>query len=269
MSLIICADDFAQNAPISEGILELALARRLNAISCMVNEAYWKQAALSLETVPSEVAVGLHFNFTSGKALSRAWKETYGTYFPSLSQLFGLVYSHRLDKSTVVSELLAQWDYFVSQVGREPDFIDGHQHVHQFGIIRKSLFEVLKLKDFLGFCRTSTNGLNDLYSLNGFPKPMVMLLLGGWALKKNIKQQQIQTNTSFAGFYPFKKSSVYRYYFRKFLAQSKPGGLIMCHPGGPSKDKTDPLYKSRLNEFNYLMSELYWKDLEEYGFGQT
>lgn len=265
--LIICADDFAQNAPISEGILELALARRLNAISCMVNETCWKQAALSLKSLSPEVSVGLHFNLTSGQCLSAHWKKSYGAAFPSLPHLIGRVYSQRLDKAAVVGELLAQWDHFVSQVGREPDFIDGHQHVHQYGLIRDMVCEVLKQKRFSGFCRIPTNGWRDVYACQGFPKPTAMLILGGIALKNKMTQQQVQTNTSFAGFYPFTKSSHYRYYFRNFLAQSKPGGLIMCHPGSASQDKTDPLQTSRFNEFNYLMSDHYWNDLEEFGFG--
>lgn len=50
--LCICADDFAQNESISEGILNLASKKRINATSCMVNSLFWQEMAFDLKNIP-------------------------------------------------------------------------------------------------------------------------------------------------------------------------------------------------------------------------
>jgi predicted glycoside hydrolase/deacetylase ChbG (UPF0249 family) len=263
--LTICADDFAQNESITQGILDLAAANRINAISCMVNDPYWSEGAASLTQLPTGVSKGLHFNLTHGQPLSHQWRQHHGKHFPSLTQLLGLLFARQLDVSTIQHELLAQWDAFVEKTGCTPDFVDGHQHVHQYGHVRQALTDVFLAKRFQGACRISTNGIKDIFSLDGFPKPMLMWLLGGQILKKKLSRHPVQLNTSFAGFYPFKQTTTYRTHFRKFLAQSRSGGLIMCHPGKISTDKQDPLYPFRINEYLYLMSDAYHQDLKEFG----
>lgn len=37
---------------------------------------------------------------------------------------------------------MAQLERFIQLMGRWPDFIDGHQHVHQFPLIRKAMMAV-------------------------------------------------------------------------------------------------------------------------------
>lgn len=271
-SLTVCADDFAQNEPISEGIIELAQHRRIHAISCMVNTPLWETGAsllnnrLSLKLATKPVAIGLHFNFTLGKALSKQWQAHYGPSFPPLTKLLYLLYTNRLNQAIIKHELTAQWDAFVEKMGRLPDFLDGHQHIHQYKHVRSLLCAMMNEKNYQGQCRSSTNGSRDLIALDAYPKAPLMYLLGGRLLKTNLALHQIETNTSFAGFYPFKQAKHYRLYFRRFLAKSKPAGLIMCHPGYASNDKTDPLYQTRLHEYLYLMSDAYRLDLMEFGF---
>ncbi len=53
--MILCADDYGQNEPISQGILELALNKRINAISCLVNTPYWQDAQRHWEAFPEIV----------------------------------------------------------------------------------------------------------------------------------------------------------------------------------------------------------------------
>ncbi|MCX7115740.1 MAG: ChbG/HpnK family deacetylase [Gammaproteobacteria bacterium] len=268
-NLSICADDFAQNESISTGILQLASLGRLNAISCLVNGGSWRELAATLKSLPNHVAIGLHLNLTLGDALSLHWKARYGRTFPSLSHLFKLVYLGKLCPKSILSEFESQWAKFVEYTGRTPDFIDGHQHIHQYGVIRAVCIRLFERHAFKGICRVSSNGLNDLYSLRGFPKPAAMYMLGGARLRRALLRHEIKTNTSFEGFYPFKQAANYRHYFRQFLAHSQPGGIIMCHPGHASSDETDPLYPSRGAEYAYLMSDDYGHDLKEFGFGQA
>lgn len=295
--LMVCADDFGQHVSISEGILALAAQQRINAVSCMVNGGDWLASARMLHAVIASdseasqqgsvvqaiarndgvnnsfsqtqpaLSVGLHFNLTEGRPLSPSWRKQHGDQFPSLPQLIGLLYRKKLDLSLVHQELLAQWDAFTVQLGQAPDFVDGHQHIHQLLGVRQVCCDVFRLKAFQGWCRVTSNGIGDWVLSTGFPKPMAMWLLGGHAFKKRLRQQQINTNTSFFGFYPFKQAASYRHYFRGFLAKSQKGGVIMCHPGLPSQDQHDPLYGSRPQEFSYFASDAYVQDLKEFGFG--
>ena len=42
-----------------------------------------------------------------------------------------------------LAEIAAQWQRFVTVMGRAPDFIDGHQHVHILPQVRHALIEYL------------------------------------------------------------------------------------------------------------------------------
>lgn len=262
-NLIICADDYAQNAAISEGMLHLARVGRIQAISCLVNGKDWPTHAVALKSLTS-TAVGLHLNMTWGNALSSAWKKSYGASFLSLKEIIRLTYCKQLALQVLKEEVRAQWDCFVEHYGKAPDFIDGHQHVHQLPIVREALLAVYQEKQAKGFMRSTANGWQDLWSWDAFPKAQILWLLGGGTFRKRLGK--IPTNTSFSGFYPFRKSAQYREHFRQFLAKSKQHGLIMCHPGLASSDETDPLYLSRPDEYAYLMSDAYLEDLKEYHF---
>ena len=62
--LILCADDFAYSRAVSETIVELAVAGKINAISCMTGMPGWHRDSLLLQTVPSHVQIGLHLTLT-------------------------------------------------------------------------------------------------------------------------------------------------------------------------------------------------------------
>lgn len=266
-NLWICADDFSQNAPISEGILNLASKQRINAISCMVNRPLWPEVATCLKNKTDFLKIGLHFNLSYGTAISEEWKEHYGAKLPALQTLLFLLFMRRIKTEIILSELLTQWDTFVENVGYVPDFLDGHQHVHQFPNVRQAFIALCLKKNFTGFCRTTTNGIKDFFSSDCFPKPLAMQLLGGRSLQKDLNKYDLKTNSSFFGFYSFNKAINYRTYFRSFLAASRKDGIIMCHPGLPSQDKTDPQYMIRRFEYDYFLSNEYINDLQEFRFG--
>ena len=172
--IYLCADDYAQNEGISRGIEALAQEQRINAISCMVTTPTWATRASRLKTHVDACYVGLHVNLTQGAPLSQAWIDKYGASFKPLSWLIMMCFSHKLDKQVVALELDKQLDAFIAKTGRFPDFIDGHQHVHQFPVIREHL---LSKKQAI-FRNTSPHKqAGDM--LGGFPKKHVIACLGG------------------------------------------------------------------------------------------
>lgn len=266
--LIICADDYGQNIAISEGIVCLAQQQRINAISCMVNSPHWNDVSAELLTLQASTYIGLHLNLTTGQPLSSAWRRREGEQFISLPRLLRKAYLRRLNVDIVATEIRAQIAVFANTMQVYPDFIDGHQHVHQLPIIRDALLKVLKedrLKP-IAFVRNTNNGWFDLYSFKQFPKRQLIALLGGNLFRKRLKRHKIFTNTSFSGIYNFTNAKNYRVYFKRFLKQVSADGLIMCHPGYESDDHTDPLHAYRHHEFNYLMSDVFLSDLEDNSF---
>ena len=61
-------------------------------------------------------------------------------------------WSASLNRELITQCIEEQWDLFVSVLGKQPDFIDGHQHIHQFPFIRDILLQLLKEKNLrVGF----------------------------------------------------------------------------------------------------------------------
>jgi chitin disaccharide deacetylase len=287
--IIICADDFAQNEEISDGILSLAKHQRINAISCLVNTSHWDDLYTELSSIKQKNYIGLHLNFTFGQPLSSLWRKTEGEQFLGLPSLIRRLYLRQINIKTIVAEIQAQIDVFTHTMHVYPDFIDGHQHVQQLPIVRQALLEVHASKmghvyssitendepheEDLDHCdsffRNTSNGLGDLCSIVGFPKIQALNILGGRKFRRQLIREQIPTNSSFAGIYNFSKAENYRKYFQRFLNKTKSGGIIMCHPGCYSKDLSDPLHMSRHHELNYFMSDVFLSDIEDNYFKLT
>ncbi len=287
--IIICADDFAQNEDISEGVLSLMRMQRINATSCMVNSGCWRDMSEALHALKSTHFIGLHLNLTQGQPLSAMWRKHEGEMFPSLKHLLKRCYLNQLREDVVAAEIQAQLDVFTHSMHLYPDFIDGHQHIQQFPVIRRALMLVHgqqmghvelesksqenipleSIDDTLSheatFFRNTYNGWQDYLQMTGFPKPQLLALLGGMRFKHLLKQAYIPTNNRFYGVYHFKRAQRYRHYFQRFLKDIHDGGVIMCHPGNVSQDTTDPLHAYRSHELDYFMSGTFLSDLEASG----
>lgn len=260
--LILCADDYAQNADISAGILALAKQGRINAVSCLATMPAWPELQQELT---ADAYIGLHFNLTLGEPLSQAWRGRYGERFGSLADLLKICYSGRMDRQVIEAEIHAQLDAFSTARGCLPAFIDGHQHVHQLPVIRDAWLSWYAEHKPALFFRNTSNGVVDCLSTGGFPKRQAIALLGGMTFRRRLLQQSVPANTRFAGIYDFSQAAQYRDYFKGFLKITGNTGLIMCHPGLASQDETDPLSPYRCQELNYLSSDAFLQDLAEAG----
>lgn len=265
-TILINADDFGQNESITHGIAELIALKRLHATSLMVNMPYAPQAAqLALHFEP-QIRIGLHLNFTEGQPLSSSWKRRYGTDFPSLMQLMVALILGQIDPKDLRQELQCQWQRHTDYLGRCPDIIDGHQHVHQFPRIRQVLSDFLLEQDYQGLCR-ATHPEHQTLSLGQTKlKNTALILLGARSWQRFLTEHHKLQPASFYGFYPFAQSVHYRTFFRSFLKQSCDQGMIMCHPGHRSDDRTDPLHASRHHELEYFKSSEFEQDCKEFGF---
>ncbi len=256
-NIIICADDFAFNDEVSYGILKLAKGKKISATSCMTNMPAWPRHSQLLKPLLPDIDVGLHFNLTEGKPLSKRKNSFSDTNFFPLNNLIAKAYCHRLIKAEVKAELNAQIAAFLAKIGRMPAFIDGHQHIQQFPIIREAIIDVyqtLNLRQYNTYLRISSNGLFASLHQPQKLKAIILTLLGSIKFRKLLMKNNITHNTSFAGIYDFSEKMPYATYFVKFLKQLNNNGILMCHPALPNPTNNDRIAIAKANEYNFFIS---------------
>lgn len=256
-NIILCADDFGLNAGVSQGILNLAQQRRLSAVSCMVNQPAFAPYAEKLLALKKQIHVGLHFNLTEGYFVSAPHKPCF-----SLNELLIKTHLGLPKLAFIAQEFKAQLELFVQVMGCLPDFIDGHQHVHQFPRVRGVVLELYAqyLQSSGARIRATWPTLNNTpYSL----KAKILALTGGKTLQAQLKKLAIPHNHYFSGIYDFAANTDYRALFQSWLSNAGPHTLIMCHPGEPDEE-IDAIAATRVVELNYFLSDHFLADCVHY-----
>lgn len=260
--IILCADDYGQSHAISQAIIDLVKAKRLSAVSCMVTTADWPVYAKQLISYKHNISIGLHFNLTEGNFLSNTSKG-----FSALPSLLLKSHFRWLSKRAIGAELNAQLDRFTDTMGMLPDFIDGHQHIHHFPVIRDVLLEIYeeKLRKH-GCCVRSVYSINQRGSFrsSAYLKKMIIQLSGAAVFNNRLVKKNILHNTSFSGIYSWDNNKDYATLFGDFLQATQDGGLIMCHPGWEDTDESDVISHIRPTEYAFLGSDFFLKLLDEY-----
>lgn len=248
-SLTLCADDFGLTPEICEGIIELAQNSCIDAASCMVTEPDFITYAQDLKACHDKVEIGLHFNLTEGQWLTQNY--SYGLYPLILRTQLRLISRKKLE-----AEFLAQINKFREVMGFEPDFIDGHQHVHQFPVIRDAVLKIYEseFKTHKPWVRCTYPSL-DLpeYRWKGF----ILAWTGGKAFKRKLLHSNIPHPKVFSGIYDFNPKVQFSEILNRWRVLIKDGGLVMCHPARPDfisgkqteRTPKDKLTNSRINEF--------------------
>lgn len=258
-TLTLCADDFGLNGPVSSGIIALARAGRLQAVSCMTQGPAWPQYADQLLPLSEQVDLGLHFNLTESFTENQA--------IP-LGQLMRQSLFRQLDTGWLETTLQAQWQAFTDVIGRQPDFIDGHQHVHQFGQVRDVVFHFLIAQGFSGWVRTLVPVINGTKRFGLLAKSWLLQRLGGQRWQAMIEPHWTYP-TAFGGVYDFHPQADYHYLMQRWMQALPTQALLMCHPAEPSPagqvDPHDPIAIARIREYQYLMSDAFLEDSQRAG----
>jgi predicted glycoside hydrolase/deacetylase ChbG (UPF0249 family) len=256
--IILCADDYGQNTAISQAIIELMGQNCLSATSCMTTSPHWLAHANWLQPLKDKVDIGLHFNLTEGRLLSNNGQ------IMSLSQLMVKSHLRQLNQEKIEGELNLQLDQFIAGIGREPAFIDGHQHVHQFPVIRNALLKVYQQRLQKTGCYIRSVFVSHFLQGEAIVKKSILQFSGARSLKQDLINSSIPHNTSFSGIYDFSKAAHYKALFPQFLTEIENAGLIMCHPGLSleAKDITekDAIASARVYEYSYFKSREFKQD---------
>lgn len=263
-TLALCADDFGLSEGVCQGILQLASQARITAVSVLSGSVWWREAARALWQTPGvvdrSVEVGLHFNLTEGRPLSRSLASEWPS-FPSLGRLIVRAHSKTLPLAALKCEWQAQWEAFCDTWGRPPDFMDGHQHVHHLPQVRDILLTALANMPPNRPAVRSTGRLPG----PGYPfKRFMIKATGGFALAGQLPAQGLRHNTTLWGCYDF-QCPHYRELMQTWLASiPSSGALLFCHPGAALENSADPIAKARIRELAYLSSEAFVEDLQQH-----
>lgn len=246
-NLIINIDDLGLSHHVNQAVVNLANKGRISASSYMVGGDISNEHKQALEA--TGVDIGLHLDFTGifNSPLTA-----------TLKQILLNSYTHQLDNKQVANNVKQQFDQFENTFGYAPVFVDGHQHVHQFPIIRDALIDEMTQRQITQ-ARITKPLVNDL-------KSWITYTLGGNAWAKICQKHDISTNTGFAGVYGFDKDfNELKSLWQTWLANcpshtnTSATSLIMCHPAVPVKqgdiDYQDGIKSAREIEYNWLMSD--------------
>jgi len=247
--IVLCSDDYALNPGVDDGILALLALGHLSAVSCFSTAPNWQSmSAPALRTYREQADIGLHFNLTEG----------FGTNAPSLGTVMLRSLVRSMNRKKVEKELERQFDAFEDGFGQAPDFVDGHQHVHQFQGVRQILLAVIKRR-YMNHPIWVRNTVPADPAWRG--KPRLLKYLGGQSLAKDLKFAEVASNNGFAGVYGFDRED-YAACFRDWLNSAQVGMLIMSHPSTePFPD--DEISQQRIVEYQFFQSGQFEQMLAE------
>ena len=247
--ITLCADDYGISSGVSEAILALADKGAIQATSCMVTMPAWQEQAAHLKPYAGQIDIGLHLNFTEGKGLTQGFRHG----FPGLYSMLIKSHLRLLNYPQLVEEIQAQIRGFIATTGRQPDFIDGHQHVHHLPEIRQALITVMQAMKLPA--STWVRSVSPLIAPDKNLKCLIIEHSGAQPLRRLLKQTGFRTNKAFAGVYSLSPDEAFRPLVQSWLKALPDGGLIMCHPGLANPDESIDHAQARYVEYEYLASD--------------
>jgi predicted glycoside hydrolase/deacetylase ChbG (UPF0249 family) len=238
--VIFSVDDFGYHAGVDEAVLDLASRGRVTATSCMTAGPRWREAARQLTpTVRAQLDIGLHLDFTEFDKGVR------------LSTLIVRSHLRQLDPRWIRTRIAAQLDAFEDGVGAPPDYVDGHQHVHQFPQIRSELLQQLQQryptsKPWLRISRSPAGqGL----------KSAIIGALSSKQLAHEATHLGFRCSGRLLGSYGFDADAKkYAERLHAWLMTAQPFDALMLHPAS-SAPSDDPIGQARVAEYRVLASD--------------
>lgn len=244
--LVLCADDFGQSEQISLGIIELITSRRLTATSVMTEAPYWPLGAAQLSKVHKLADIGLHINLTHEFKGSDVKQPL--AYWLLLSQL------KLLSRKKLTRQICHQIDLFTKHFGQLPDFIDGHQHLHAFPVIRDALTDAIAARWPQGGALPWVRAPEQLIDDGDVSFKAAVLRFACRGFSAHTQSKGLQSTARFGGLYSLSAYGNFPALLKQWLHTAPHGTVIMCHPGRETSDHDDPIDAIRPLEYDYLAS---------------
>jgi chitin disaccharide deacetylase len=267
--LTLCADDYGLAPGVGAAIRELIHAGCLTATSCMVGSPYWPAEAALLRPLADQADIGLHITLSDHKPMAEMPILAPTGHFPSAGRFFNLAVTRRLNKDEITIEIEHQLYAFIAEMGRLPDFLDGHHHVHQLPTVRKAVLDIWRrrLSEKGSWIRTCCEPIAALTRRGiAVPKAAILGKIGA-PLKRSMIAGAVPHNASFLGVYSLGRERNFAPLFKRFLNDVRPRTLFMCHPGmvDDALRAADSLTDQRLQEYRFMASPEFKAVLEAKG----
>jgi chitin disaccharide deacetylase len=244
--IVLCADDYGIAPGVSRAIRDLLDRGRLSATGSMVVSPDFAAEGPLLAAYHGRADLGLHLTLTQDRPLG---------------SLMSAAYTGRLDRRTMAVAVDQQIAEFTRIVGRPPDFIDGHQHVHLLPGVREAV--TTAAQRIGAYVRLTDEPLAAISRVGIVSGKSALLSLIGRPLARRVRRSGIAHNSGFRGARSFAETAPYGDLFRRMIAGAGAGCLIMCHPGlvDEALASRDPVTTSREDEYRYLLSDTFPADL--------
>jgi len=262
-SIRLIADDYGLAPGVSGAILELIERGRLTGTSCMTGFPEWAREAPRIRSLGAGAAIGLHLTLTDQQAVTGPSSLAPEGKLPPLAALALPIRRGRLDERDIHAELDAQYDRFVEALGRWPDFIDGHQHVHFLPAARRWL-----LARFAAAAdRPALRGAPLISGLDAAAPKIAAIAALAAGFNRAMRRAGFTVMAPLCGIYDWRQPDKFAPALRAAVETLPEQGVFMCHPG--HVDETlrarDPMQAAREVEFAVLGSEAFGADLDSAG----
>lgn len=254
---LLVADDYGLSPGVGEGIRALIVGHGIDGTGCMTLFTEWRQEAEKLLQTPhiEDAAIGLHLTLTDFPPLNGRGLFAGSNRLPPLKRLISACYLGGIDEAAIHGELDAQLDAFVAAVGRMPDYLDGHQHVHFLGPVRRWL--VARRPRFAAsgsvpwLRGAPAAGLAEGAAMRA--KVLVVAALSA-GFNAAMCRASYQVLGPLAGFYDWRAENGFPACLDYLERHSRPGMVVMCHPGRIDDvlKARDPFVAARADELRVL-----------------
>lgn len=237
-------------------------------------EAIAEVAAWLADNPHDNLELGLHLNLSEALPGSR-WHR------PLNALLLG---SHlgRLNapavRAALAADIARQLDAYEQRFGAMPDFIDGHQHVHQLPVVRELLLDEVQRRWPAGsprrpWLRRCAGPAAAPAGDAGGPlpgpervKPWVIQSLGCEPLSRLARAAGLQQNERLLGVRRFEGHSAgFLRLLNLWLARAGQADLLMVHPAACLPGLNDGILAARAVEFAVLASAPFADALSRHG----
>jgi predicted glycoside hydrolase/deacetylase ChbG (UPF0249 family) len=248
--VVLVADDYGIAPGVGRAIRDLHHRGRLSATSCMVVYPDFTEEGRLLRPYFDAADFGLHLSLTHERRLGRLVTEAY---------------VGRLDSATVAAEVDRQLALYERVMGRPPDFIDGHQHVHLLPVVRTAVVSAAARVG--AYVRLTCEPFASICSPGVAVGKAALLSLLSRPLARDVARAGLMHNNGFRGLRNFADPAPFRGLFRRMIRGAPAGTIIMCHPGHADSvlRARDSVVESREEEYCYLASEEFSADLAAAG----
>lgn len=269
--LLLIADDYGISSGVSRGIRELAAQGRLSGTGAMTLMEAWAKEAPALAGLGHPLAVGLHFTLTDQRPLGAMPRLAPKGRLPGVGALLVKSHAGLLDRDEIEAELHRQLDAFEAAMGRPPDFIDGHQHVHVLPTVRDAVLGLFprRLDPATCWLRDCSEDPSALLARGHVAKAGLIAAIAR-PFRRLLGRRGLHANRGFAGFYDGSGQAIGDA-FPRFLAHAGDTHLIMVHPGHVDEElvRLDSLTAPRQAELAFLGSDALPALLAAHGFALT